>query len=392
LQTDIAIVGGGMAGALAGAMLGRAGVDTVVIDPHAAYPADFRCEKLDNSQVALLRKTGLAAEILAATERADLLTICRHGRLVERRPIGQHCAPYERLVNETRKLVAGSASIRVDKVREIAAGADRQTLNLASGAAISARLVVMANGLNRALRASLGFAVREISNDHSLSVGFDMAPVGARSFPFQALTCYPEDIRRRIAYLSIFPFPDGARANLFLYRDMKDPFVRRLREDPAAVLRLAFPGIERYVGEFAIPTPPQIRPAHLYATENLWRDGVVLVGDAFGTSCPAAGTGLNKVFTDVERLCNGHIARWLATPGMTADKIASFYRDRSKVASDESSLALAILTKRAATENTLRWRGRRFIRYAGQVAVGALREWRAKRAASAAAAQSGDMI
>jgi 2-polyprenyl-6-methoxyphenol hydroxylase-like FAD-dependent oxidoreductase len=35
--------------------------------------------------------------------------------------------------------------------------------------------------------------------------------------------------------------------------------------------------------------------------------GLVLVGDAFSTSCRAAGTGCDKVFTDVERLCNVYI-------------------------------------------------------------------------------------
>ena len=53
-HTDIAIVGGGLAGSTAAAMLGRAGIDAVLIDPHPAYPPDFRCEKLDGSQVRLL--------------------------------------------------------------------------------------------------------------------------------------------------------------------------------------------------------------------------------------------------------------------------------------------------------------------------------------------------
>jgi 2-polyprenyl-6-methoxyphenol hydroxylase-like FAD-dependent oxidoreductase len=57
--TDIAIVGGGLAGSTAAAMLGRAGIDAVLVDPHPSYPNDFRCEKLDASQVELLRKTGV---------------------------------------------------------------------------------------------------------------------------------------------------------------------------------------------------------------------------------------------------------------------------------------------------------------------------------------------
>ncbi len=44
--TDIAIIGGGLSGSTAAAMLGRAGISTVLIDPHESYPADFRVEKL----------------------------------------------------------------------------------------------------------------------------------------------------------------------------------------------------------------------------------------------------------------------------------------------------------------------------------------------------------
>src|SRR5215467_7483195 len=62
-ETDVAIVGGGLAGSTAAAMLGRAGIRTVLIDPHPTYPPDFRCEKLDASQVALLHKTGLAGPV-----------------------------------------------------------------------------------------------------------------------------------------------------------------------------------------------------------------------------------------------------------------------------------------------------------------------------------------
>ena len=44
--TDVAIVGGGLAGSTAAAMLGRAGISAVLIDPHVTYPPELRCEKL----------------------------------------------------------------------------------------------------------------------------------------------------------------------------------------------------------------------------------------------------------------------------------------------------------------------------------------------------------
>jgi len=82
-------------------------------------------------------------------------------------------------------------------------------------------------------------------------------------------------------------------------------------------------------------------PVDLCVTTGYRQAGVVLIGDAFATSCPAAGTGTNKVLTDVERLCRGHIGRWLASGGMDADKIADFYDDPVKLACEEHSLAKA---------------------------------------------------
>ena len=69
---------------------------------------------------------------------------------------------------------------------------------------------------------------------------------------------------------------------------------------------------------------------------------MVLVGDAFETTCPVTGTGTDKVFTDVERLCNIHIPAWLATDGMGVDKIAAFYDDPVKQACDAWSAAKAV--------------------------------------------------
>jgi 2-polyprenyl-6-methoxyphenol hydroxylase-like FAD-dependent oxidoreductase len=82
-HTDIAIVGGGLAGSTAAAMLGRAGHDAILVDPHALYPKDFRCEKLDGSQIRLLRKTGLADAVSRAATIDSEVWIARFGHVVE---------------------------------------------------------------------------------------------------------------------------------------------------------------------------------------------------------------------------------------------------------------------------------------------------------------------
>jgi 2-polyprenyl-6-methoxyphenol hydroxylase-like FAD-dependent oxidoreductase len=68
----------------------------------------------------------------------------------------------------------------------ISTSAERQELALSTGEVIFARLVVLANGLNIGLRRTLGIERRIISPCHSISLGFDLTPVGRPSFDFPA--------------------------------------------------------------------------------------------------------------------------------------------------------------------------------------------------------------
>src|SRR2546430_11447725 len=101
-ETDVAIVGGGLAGSTAAAMLGRAGIAAVLIDPHPTYPPDFRCEKLDASQIGLLQKTGLAGPVLRTATADEEICVARLGRLIDRRRNAQFGFSYDTLVNTVR--------------------------------------------------------------------------------------------------------------------------------------------------------------------------------------------------------------------------------------------------------------------------------------------------
>jgi hypothetical protein len=125
----------------------------------------------------------------------------------------------------------------------------------------------------------------------------------------------------------------------------------------------------------------QIRPADLYVTTGVRQAGIVLVGDAFATSCPAAGTGTGKVFNDVERLCNVHVPRWLATQGMGTEKIAAFYDDPVKTAYDEHSAEKAFDLRALTIDPSVVWSAQRKLRYWARLCVGTLREWRLPPAA-----------
>src|SRR3954451_7395823 len=139
-QTDIVIAGGGLAGSCAAAMLGRAGYGVVLLDPHAVYPPDFRAEKLDSTQTAVLHKTGLAEPVLRAASLDGESWVARFGRLIEKRPGDQHGILYDTMVNTVRAEIPRSVEVIHAKVTDISVSAEHQAITLSTGEAISARL------------------------------------------------------------------------------------------------------------------------------------------------------------------------------------------------------------------------------------------------------------
>ncbi len=166
------------------------------------------------------------------------------------------------------------------------------------------------------------------------------------------------------------------RANLFVYREVDDPWLREMRKNPVETMNAALPRLRRITGEYGVAGDVKIRPADVYVSTGYRQPGVVLVGDAFAATCPVTGTGTDKVFTDVAQLCNVHIPAWLATEGMGADKIASFYDDPVKQACDAWSMAKAMSFRKVTIENGLYWRAQRWARFLAWFGEGALRRMR----------------
>ena len=219
--TDIAIVGGGLAGSTAAAMLGRAGISAVLIDPHPVYPPDFRVEKLSGGeQLDRFARTGIAESVLRSATHDGEIWIARSGYLLDKRPSRQFGMMYDALINTIRAHIMPPVEQIYAKVVAISASAERQKLTLSNDETISARLVVLANGLNIGLRRSLGIERRIVSPCHSISIGFDMAPVGRTAFDFPALTYFSERTSDRIPYVSLFPIGDAdARQSVHLSRE-----------------------------------------------------------------------------------------------------------------------------------------------------------------------------
>jgi len=373
LTTDVAIIGGGLAGATAAAMLGRAGHDAMLIEPHMEQRPEFRCEKLDDSQLALLRLTGLADDVLPHTCVDGQVWVVRYGRLVDRKPSGRAGIMYHDLLNAVRQQIPARVRHLATKVSAISGNAGRQRITLATGDEVEAKLVILANGLNPGLRETLEIKREVLSPCHSISIGFDMKPDVGQEFAFPALTAFPERPDQAMAYISIFPVRGGIRANLFVYWDMEDPRLRTFRHQPKEALLDLIPGLAQFTGPFTIDGQVGIRPIDLVRVNAPERPGIVLVGDAYSTSCPAAGTGVNKVLTDVQRLCSTYVPAWLGKATIEAADVADFYADPVKLQCESESLQKALWLRRISTGTSIglrSWRGARFV---AQSALGRMR-------------------
>jgi 2-polyprenyl-6-methoxyphenol hydroxylase-like FAD-dependent oxidoreductase len=182
------------------------------------------------------------------------------------------------------------------------------------------------------------------------------------------------------------------RANLFVYREVDDPWLREMRKRPVETMNAVLPRLRRITGEYAVAGDVKIRPADVYVSTGYRQPGVVLVGDAFAATCPVTGTGTDKVFTDVARLCNVHIPAWLATEGMDETKIASFYDDPVKQGCDAWSMAKAVSFRKVTVENGLYWRAQRWARFLAWFGEGIARRMRSRISAGASPPRSSSSL
>ena len=208
--TDVAIVGGGLAGSTAAAMLGRAGIAAILIDPHTVYPPELRCEKLGGEQLDLLRKTGLADATLRATTLDGEVWEARFGHVVARKPSDQHGMMYDTLVNtHARRRFRLTSKPSMPRLPRSPTAPSGRSSCCRTARKSRRGWWCFANGLNVGLRHTLGIKRRVISECHSITLGFDVEPVGRAAFDFPALTYWPKRSSERMAYLSMFPIGGG---------------------------------------------------------------------------------------------------------------------------------------------------------------------------------------
>jgi 2-polyprenyl-6-methoxyphenol hydroxylase-like FAD-dependent oxidoreductase len=356
VDADIAIVGAGLSGTVAASVLARAGYSVGLIDRNEVAAPEFRVEKIAGTQIALFDRLGLLPALAASGTFFDEIANAHRGRILDRTHSPHYGILYHDLVNAMRRELPASVRLFVDRVVDLETSADVQKIELAAHGSITARLLVLATGMSDILRAKLGIHREVLHERQSISFGFDARFAAGVE---RAVTYYGERASDGIDYVSFFPVGDTVRANLFCFLDHRVPWVKEMRTSPAAALASALPGLRRVIGDIEVIGRVQSWIMDLSVAREVAQPGVVLIGDAYQTSCPAAGVGVSRLMTDVERLCRVHIPAWLSTPGMDSGKIAGFYSDPVKQAMDANALRLANFRRNFTVDRRLPWRARR---------------------------------
>jgi menaquinone-9 beta-reductase len=314
MDTDVVVVGGGIAGSALAATLAAAGVRVVVLERQEFYGDQVRGEGLWPWGVIEAKRLGIHDALLEAAGGDHVEWLVDYmdgddpaGAEHEPIPLAAMIDGAPGALNVAHPLACRTlADMAAAQGAEVVAGVDR--LEIGTGARpevrfaangterhILCRLIVGADGRNSKVRQQAGISLERVRAAHLVS-----------GLLVEELDIYPgRDVAGNGEDVFMVTFPQaGGKARLYLfYRDDRHAFngpggAERLVEASA----LAFiPRREQWAK--ALPAGP----CRSFRCDDTWTDrpyvqGVVLIGDAAGYNDPLIGQGLALALRDVRAL------------------------------------------------------------------------------------------
>lgn len=307
-QCDIAIIGGGMVGALAAALLAPTGLSIRVIEakaPTAFKPEqarDLRVSAISATSVRLLEKAGAWPAILA-------MRAWPYQRLEAYEWQGFHTefsassvgGDYLGYMVENRIIQLGLwqalaewENIRLDcpngleSLRQTTAGSE---LVLSHGQSLHARLVLACDGAESLTRQLAGIGVTAWDyHQHCMLIGIEADKLESDLTWQQFTAAGPR------AFL-----PLGTHEGCLVWYDQKERIQALAKLDNAALAEQVKAHFPPRMGEFKVLNKGSFPLRRRHANQYV-QGRVVLLGDAAHTINPLAGQGVNLGFKDVATL------------------------------------------------------------------------------------------
>jgi 2-octaprenyl-3-methyl-6-methoxy-1,4-benzoquinol hydroxylase/2-octaprenylphenol hydroxylase len=306
---DIAVAGGGMVGAACALALARRGFAVALVEAHepapwvAGEPEDLRVIALARSSARLLEELGVWRDIEAARvspyrcmrvwDAASGAEIAFDAAQEGRAQLGWIVE--NKLVARTLWDSLDAAGVRRVCPAQITAFArreDRVTLDLADGSAVSAALLVIADGAGSRLRQQADIRVRGRDYHQRAVVAHVATERPHEATAWQRFT--------REGPIALLPLGDGRSSIVWSLPEARAREVLALDDEgfrEAAGLAADF-----RLGRITATTPRASFPLRLQLAKTYATDRCVLLGDAAHAVHPLAGQGANLGLRDVAEL------------------------------------------------------------------------------------------
>lgn len=314
IETDLAIVGAGPVGTTLAILAAHRGISCVLIDardPDAEKPKDTRTFAIVRGSWRLLGAAGVHAALDGVTEALNGLEAVDGGR-------HYFGAPHVLFSNEDLPddadgyplgymVPAGALQAALDDVcgqtesitwlqgalfKEAVAGPAFNTLTLADGRQVRAKLVAACDGMRSSVRQSAGITTE--GRDYGQSVFAANVQLNRPHNGIARQLFTPE------GPFATLPMPEN-RANLAWYmrRGAAETLAARPKEEIEAELNHRFAD---FAGEMQLVGPASAYPLVMQLATQMTGPRTALLGDAAHRINPLAGQGLNLGFKDVGAL------------------------------------------------------------------------------------------
>jgi 2-octaprenyl-6-methoxyphenol hydroxylase len=305
VETEICVVGGGLAGHTAALALANAGRSVILIAPAAERP-DRRTTALLEGSVRYLEKLAVWQAIAPHAAPVSVQTLIDDTGRLFRAPytafhaaeIGLDAFGYN-VANDifVRELsAASSATGKVERIASTLVAAEIGDfgcrLVLQDGSEVEAGLAVAADGRNSTLRRLAGISAREWSYPQSaLVLNF------THSQPHHD-TCY--EFHGPNGPFTIVPL--GPDTSSLVWVDSPATIAQYADADLAELQPLLERRMHSVLGKVRVVSDRQIFPLSALVANRLGQAGLVLVGEAGHAIPPIAAQGFNLGIRDIELL------------------------------------------------------------------------------------------